>query len=332
MAIELGIDLGTANTLIYEKKKGIVLDEPSMVVRSRKTNQILAIGEEASEMMGRTPEGVQVLRPIRSGVINSYRGTVALLHNFFKTVAKSTLMPIRAVVCVPCSITEVERRAVTEAAKQAGAREVFLIESPLAGAIGCGIDISLPHGSMIVNVGAGLTEVAIISLGGIVASQSVRVAGSTFDSDIVQYIKKNYNISVGDATAEQIKCNIGTVYPGRERETMKISGRDLTTGLMKDITLTSSEMPEALDDSVEKIIDAINMALENTPPELASDVMESGIVLAGGGAQLKGLGKRILVSTDIPVYIAENPIECVAAGAGESLDFLKEMNAMKNRF
>ena len=332
MAVDLGIDLGTANTLVYEKKQGITLNEPSLVVRSRKNGQILAIGKEASEMMGKTPDGVQLLRPIRNGVITSFQGTVALLKYFIKNTAKNTMSRIRVVICVPCSITEVERRAVMEAARSAGAREVYLLEEPLAAAIGCGIDISEPHGSMIVNVGAGMTEVAVVSLGGIVVSHSIRVSGDTFDNAIIQYVKKRYNLSIGDVTAEQLKCSIGSVYFHKEVNKAEINGRDLISGLPKSITVTADEIREALKESAEEIVDAAKVTLEKTPPELASDIVESGIVLAGGGAKLKGLGRLINVKTDIPVYIAEEPMECVAVGAGKSLDFMQAMNHRRDGF
>lgn len=332
MAVDLGIDLGTANTLIYEKKRGIVLNEPSMVVRSTKNQQILAIGSDASDMMGRTPDGVQALRPIRNGVITSFHGTVALLKHFIKKTAKNSFFRIRVVICVPCGITEVERRAVTEAARNAGAKEVYLIEQPLAAAIGCGIEISEPCGNMIVNVGAGVTEVAVISLGGIVVSHSVRVAGDAFDNSIVQYVKRKYNMSIGDVTAQQVKCSIGSAYFYRETDKTEIKGRDLMTGLPKTAVITSDEVREALKENAEEIVDAVKVALEKTPPELASDIMVSGIVLAGGGAKLKGLGRLIHVNTEIPVYIAEEPMECVAAGAGKSLDFMAEMGRRQNSF
>lgn len=332
MPVDLGIDLGTANTLIYDKKQGIILNEPSMVVRSRKNSQVLAIGNDADEMIGRTPDGVQVVRPIRNGVITSFQGTVALLKYVIKKAAKSPVAKVRVVISVPCCITEVERRAVTEAARNAGAREVYVIEEPLAAAIGSGIDISEPHGSMVVNVGAGIAEVAVISLGGVVVSHSVRTAGEAFDNAIMQSIKKKYNMSIGDVTAEQIKCSIGSVYFHNDSERMEIKGSDLASGLLKTAIVTSDEVREALKESAEEIVDAVKICLENTPPELAADIMESGIVLAGGGAKLKGLGRLINVSTDIPVYISEEPMECVAVGAGKSIDFLIEMNRRQNRF
>lgn len=326
MPIDLGIDLGTANTLIYEKNKVIVLNEPSMVVRSKKTGQIIAIGEEAADMMGRTPDDVQAIRPIRNGVITSFQGTVALLKSFFKKVAKGSMQRIRVVICVPCCITEVERRAVTEAAHLAGAKNVYLIEQPLAAAIGSGIEVSEPHGSMVVNVGAGVTEVAVISLGGIVVSHSVRSAGEAFDNAIIQYIKKKYNMSIGDVTAQQIKCDVGSAYFYKETEKTEVKGRDLMTGMPKTIFISSDEIREPIKEVAEVIVDTVKATLENTPPELASDIMESGIVLSGGGAMLKGLGRLINVSTDIPVYISEAPMECVATGAGKSLDFMVKMN------
>ena len=332
MPIDLGIDLGTANTIIYDKKQGIILNEPSMVVRSKKNGQVLAIGNEADEMIGRTPDGVQVIRPIRDGVITSFQGTVALLKHFIKKAAKSSIAKVRVVICVPCCITEVERRAVTEAARNAGAKEVYLIEEPLAAAIGSGIDISEPHGSMVVNVGAGISEVAVISLGGIVVSHSVRTAGEAFDNAIIQSIKKRYNMTIGDATAEQIKCNIGSVYFHKDSEKMEIKGGDLISGLLKTAVINSDEVRDALKECAEEIVDAVKICLENTPPELAADIMESGIVLAGGGAKLKGLGRLINVSTEIPVYISEAPMECVATGAGKSIDSLIEMSRRQNRF
>lgn len=332
MAVDLGIDLGTSNTIVYDKKEGIVLNEPSMVVRSKKNGQILAIGSDASDMIGRTPDGVEALRPIRNGVITSFNGTVALLKHFIKKVAGNTFFRVRVVICVPCKITDVERRAMIEAARTAGAKEVYLIEQPLAAAIGCGIDISQPHGSMVVNVGAGITEVAVISLGGIVESHAIRRAGESFDNDIVQYVKRKYNISIGDATAEQIKCNIGSVYYHKDNERVEMMGRDMVTGLPKTGSISAEEVREALKEGAEAIVDAVKVTLEKTPPELASDIMESGIVLSGGGAMLKGLGRLINVSTEIPVFIAENPLDCVAVGTGKSLDFMMEMRRRQNSF
>lgn len=332
MAVDLGIDMGTANTLVYEKKQGVISNEPSMVVKSKKNRQILAAGSAASDMIGKTPDGIQLIRPIRNGVITSYHGTVALLKYFFKQAVKNSFARIRVVICVPCCITEVERRAVTEAARSAGAAEVYLLEEPLAAAVGCGIDISEPHGSMIVNVGAGMTEAAVVSLGGVVVSHSVRIAGDAFDNSIIQYIKKRYNVSIGDVTAEQLKCDIGSAYYNKELSRTEINGRDLLSGLPKTVSVSSDEIREALEENAEGIADAVKVTLEKTPPELAADIVESGIVLAGGGALLKGLGRLINVRTEIPVYIAEEPMECVAAGAGRALDFMHAMNRKNNGF
>ncbi len=330
--MDIGIDLGTANTLVYEKKKGIVLNEPSMVVKNKKSGQYIAIGAEASDMQGKTSEGTQLVRPIRNGVINSYQGTVALLRYLIKKTAENTMLRLRTVICIPCGITEVERRAVTEAARNAGAKEVFLIEQPLAAAIGCGVPVKEPRGSMIVNVGAGVTEVAVVSLGGIVVSQTIRTAGEAFDNAIMQYAKRKYNLSIGDVTAEQIKCNIGSVYAQKEVVREEMMGRDMITGLPKSSTVTSVEIREALRESADEIVDAIKRTLEETPPELAADIIESGIVLCGGGAMLRGLGKMIHMSVDVPVYIAEEPMECVAIGAGKAIDFMEEMGQRARRF
>lgn len=330
--MDIGIDLGTANTLVYEKKKGIVLNEPSMVVKNKKTGQYLAIGAEASDMQGKTAEGTQLVRPIRNGVINSYQGTVALLKYLIKKTADNAMFRLRTVICIPCGITEVERRAVTEAARNAGAKEVFLIEQPLAAAIGCGVPVKEPHGSMIVNVGAGVTEVAVISLGGIVVSHSIRTGGEAFDNAIIQYAKRKYNISIGDVTAEQIKCSIGSAYAQKEVVREEIMGRDMVSGLPKTSSITSVEIREALKESADEIVDAIKRTLEETPPELSADIIESGIVLCGGGALLRGLGKMINMSVDVPVFIAENPMECVAVGAGKAIDFMEEMGQRVRKF
>ncbi len=330
--MDIGIDLGTANTLIYEKKQGIILNEPSIAVRNKKTRQYVAIGADASDMMGRTPEVSQAVRPIRHGVITSFQGTVALLRHFIKKAVENNFFRVRTVICVPCGITEVERRAVTEAARGAGAKEIFLVEQPLAAAIGCGVAVEEPRGSMLVNVGAGVTEIAVISLGGIVVSHTIRTAGEAFDNAIVQYVKRKQNMSIGDVTAEQIKCSIGSVYHQKEVERAEMKGRDLLSGLPKTAIITSSEVREALQEPAEEIIDAIKVTLEKTPPELASDIVESGIILTGGGAKLKGLGRLINMSVDIPVYIAEEPMECVAIGAGKFLDLMNEMGQRQKRF
>ncbi len=322
MAVDLGIDLGTSRTLIYEKKEGIVLSEPSMVIKSSATGQIAAAGADANEMIGRTPEGVTAVAPIRDGVITGFNDTVAMLRYFVKKVAKNTLFRIRAVIGVPCGISEVERRAVHEAARSAGVKEVVLIEAPLAAAIGCGVDIGAPHGSMVVDIGAGISEAAVVSLGGIVISHTIRTAGGSFDAAIIQHIKKQNNMVIGEATAESIKINLGAVYSGMETKTMEVNGRDMMTGLPKSAIVTSDEIRSCLSEPAEAIVDAVKVTLEKTPPELAADIMESGIVLTGGGAMLRGLGRLININTEIPVFIAENPLDCVAQGTGKSLDFM----------
>lgn len=332
MAVDIGIDLGTANTLIYDKRRGIVLNEPSVVIRSKKNQQFLAIGEEASDMLGRTPDGVQAIRPIRNGVITSFQGTVAMLKHFIKKTVSNSFFRVRTIICVPCGITEVERRAVTEAARNAGAREVYLVRQPLAAAIGCGAPVAEPHGTMLVTVGAGVTEVAVISLGGIVVSHTVRTAGEAFDNAIIQYIKRKYNIMAGALAAEQLKCSIGTVYYQKEREKAEINGLDLLSGLPKTVTVNSEELREAMQECADEVIDAVKQTLEQTPPELAADIVESGIILAGGGAKLRGLGRLISVNVDIPVYIAEEPTECAAIGTGKNLDFMAELGQRQRRF
>lgn len=322
MSVDLGIDLGTASTLIYEEENGIVLNEPSLVIKNNTDDRIVAVGEEASDMMGRTPEGVSVVLPIKGGAITGFYAASAMLKYFVKDVVKNTFTRVRAAVSVPCGISDVERRAVYEAAHSAGIREVALIEAPLAAAVGCGVDIGAARGSMIVDIGAGTCETAVVSLGGIVVSNTVKTAGASFDSAIVQYVKRQYGIVIGDVTAEGIKISIGSVYSGIEKETVEVSGRDIVTGLPKTARVSTDEIRSCLTEYAEEIVESVKMTLEETPPELAADIIESGIVLTGGGAMLKGLGRLININTEIPVYIAENPIECTAIGAGKALDFL----------
>ena len=324
MAIDLGIDLGTSTTLIYVKDEGIVLNEPSLVIRNNSDNRIVAIGEEASDMMGRTPEGVSAVAPIRNGAITWFSAASEMLRHFVKKVAKSSFFGIRAVISIPCGISEVERRAVMEAANNAGIRDVVLMEAPLAAAGGCGVDIAAPHGSMVVDIGAGICEAAVVSLGGIVVSNTSRTAGSSFDNAIVQYMKKENSVVIGDSTAENIKISIGSVYTGLENEIIEVKGRDMVSGLPKTAKLSSDEVRKCLSEYADAIVDMVKVTLENTPPELAADIMESGIVLTGGGAMLRGLGRVININTEIPVYIAENPLECVASGTGKALDFAME--------
>lgn len=325
---DMGIDLGTANTLIYIKGKGIILREPSVVaIRNDNTQQVLAVGYEAKEMIGRTPGNIVAIRPLKDGVIADFDITQGMLKQFLKKVTNnSSFVRPRIVVCFPSGVTEVEKRAIEEATKQAGAREVFLMEEPMAAAIGAGLPVNEPTGSMVVDIGGGTTEVAIISLGGIVTSKSLRIAGDELDQSIVSYIKKEYNLMIGERTAEQIKMQIGSAYPEGEEITMDIKGRDLVTGLPKVLTISSKEIREALRDPISAVIDAIKSTLEKTPPELSADIMDKGIMLTGGGAMLHGLDLLISNETHMPVHIAENPLDCVAIGAGKALDQIDKLS------
>jgi len=293
-ARDIGIDLGTANTLIHVKGKGIILREPSVVAINKKTNSILAVGDEAKNMIGRTPGDIVAIRPMRDGVIADFDTTQIMLKYFIKkTITKGVFSKPRVVICVPSGVTEVEKRAVEEATLQAGAKEAYLIEEPMAAAIGSGLPVEEPSGSMVVDIGGGTSEVAVISLGGIVTSKSLRIAGDEFDESIVHYVKKEYNLMIGERTAEEIKMSVGAAYPKPKEESIEIRGRDLVTGLPKNISITSSEIIEALKEPINAIIDAIKFTLEKTPPELAADIMDRGIMLTGGGALLDGLDKLI---------------------------------------
>ncbi len=317
---DIGIDLGTANTLVFVKGKGIVLREPSVVAIRRDTGTILAVGEEAKKMIGRTPGNIVAIRPMRDGVIADFDVTQTMLRHFIaKAYRRKTLFYPQVVVCVPSGVTEVEKRAVLDATKQAGAREAFLIEEPMAAAIGAGLPVEEPTGSMIVDIGGGTTEVAIISLGGIVTSKSIRIGGDEMDEGIVQYIKRTYNLMIGERTAEEIKIEIGTAFFASEDKSMDVRGRDLVTGLPKTQPITAKEIEKALEDPVYQILDAIKITLEKTPPELAADIMDKGIVMTGGGSLLKGLDKLVAQETGMPVYLAEDPLDCVAIGSGKAL-------------
>ena len=327
---DMGIDLGTANTLVYLRGKGIVVNEPSVVAVDTRTKEILAVGNEAKEMIGRTPGNIVAIRPMKDGVIADFDTTQAMLKYFInKAYVRSMFAPKpRVIVCVPSGVTEVEKRAVMEATISAGARnrDAYLIEEPMAASIGAGLPVEDPRGSMIVDIGGGTSEVAVISLGGIVTSASLRVAGDELDSYIVNYIKKEYNLAIGERTAEALKIRIGCAFPKPVNEAMSIRGRDLMTGLPKTITVTSAEALEAITEPVNSIIDTIKSTLESTPPELASDIMEDGITLSGGGALLSGLDKLISKETDMKVNIANEPLNCVALGTGmvlEHIDTLK---------
>jgi len=320
---DMGIDLGTANTLVYIKGKGIVLREPSVVAINKNTGRVLAVGNEAKKMIGRTPGNIVAIRPMKDGVIADFDVTEKMLKHFIEKVgAKNSFKSPRIVVCFPSGVTEVEKRAIYEATKNAGAREAYLMEEPMAAAIGAGLPVNEPTGSMVVDIGGGTTEVAIISLGGIVTSMSLRVAGDELDQSIIAYIKKQYNLMIGERTAENVKIELGSAFEieGEEPKIMQIRGRDLITGLPKVVEIGETEVREALREPVSSIIESIKTTLEKTPPELAADIMDKGIVLTGGGALLKGLDKLIGHETHMPVNIAEIPLDCVAIGAGKALD------------
>lgn len=324
---DMGIDLGTANTLIYVKGKGILLREPSVVAINCDTKKVLAVGLEAKQMIGRTPGNIVAIRPLKDGVIADFDVTQTMLKKFIEKVSpKSAFTSPRIVVCFPSGVTEVEKRAIDEATKQAGAREVLLMEEPMAAAIGAGLPVNEPTGSMIVDIGGGTTEVAVISLGGIVTSKSLRVAGDELDQSIINYIKKEYNLAIGERTAEAIKMELGSAFPAENEGSMQIKGRDLVSGLPKILDITQVEVREALKEPVAAIIEAIKTTLEKTPPELAADIMDKGIMLAGGGAMLKGLDKLINHETHMPVHIAEYPLDCVALGAGKALDNIDKVS------
>ncbi|MDR7866192.1 rod shape-determining protein [Anaeroselena agilis] len=324
MSMDIGVDLGTATVLVYIKGKGIVLREPSVVAIDRDTNRIIAIGEEARRMLGRTPGNIVAIRPLREGVIADYDTTESMLRHFIEKVAgRSMFFKPRIMVCVPSGVTTVEKRAVLEAAMQAGARKTYLIEEPLAAALGAGLVISEPCGSMVVDIGGGTTDVAVLSLGGIVVSESLRVGGDKFDEALVRYIKKEYNIMIGERTAEEIKVNVGTAFPSGRNESMEIRGRDLVSGLPKTMRIGSTETREALAEPISLIIECVKTVLEKTPPELAADIVDRGIVMTGGGSLLHGLDRLISQETGIPTYLADDPLSCVALGTGKALESLE---------
>ena len=324
--MDIGVDLGTANVLVYIKGKGVVLREPSVVAIDRDTNKVLAICEEARKMLGRTPGNIVAIRPLREGVIADYDTTESMLRHFIEKVAgRSFIFKPRIMVCIPSGVTTVEKRAVLEAAVQAGARKTYLIEEPLAAALGAGLDISEPYGAMVVDIGGGTTDVAVISLGGIVASESLRIGGDKFDDAIVRYVKKEYNMMIGERTAEEIKMNIGTAIRGRREGSMEVRGRDLLSGLPKTVRMSAVETGEALNEPVEAIVQCVKAVLETTPPELAADIMDRGIVMTGGGALLYALDELIQKETGIPTYLAEDPLSCVALGTGKALESIENL-------
>ncbi|MEE1060291.1 MAG: rod shape-determining protein [Ruminococcus sp.] len=318
---DIGIDLGTANTLVFLKGKGIILREPSVVAVDMRSENVLAVGSQAKDMIGRTPESIMAVRPLKDGVIADYRITAKMLQHFIRKAVKPGIFSKpRVVICLPTGVTEVERKAVEDAAYQAGAKApVILIEEPMAAAIGAGLPVDEPTGSMVVDIGGGTSEVAVISLGDIVTACSVRVAGDKFDEAIMTYIKKKYNLLIGDRTAEEIKLTIGSAYPMNEEQSMTVKGRNLYDGLPKDINITSQEVRDALADPLNTIIEAVKNTLEKTPPELSADIIDHGIVITGGGAMIKGIDMLIMQHTGMPVHIAENPLDCVAHGAGKRL-------------
>ncbi|ACV58836.1 rod shape-determining protein [Alicyclobacillus acidocaldarius] len=320
---DMGVDLGTANTLVYVKGKGIVVREPSVVAIRTDTGSIEAVGAEAKQMIGRTPGNIVAVRPMKDGVIADFQTTSAMLRHFIRQAMKTKSSwsgKPRVMISVPSGITAVERRAVEDAALEAGAKDAQVIEEPMAAAIGAGLPVGEPTGSMVVDIGGGTTEVAIISLGGIVTSKSIRVAGDEMDEAIIQYVKKTYNLMIGERTAEDLKIQIGAADDLDEERSMEIRGRDLLTGLPRNVTITSKEISEALSDTVLAIVDAVKVTLEKSPPELAADIMDRGIVLTGGGALLRNLDKRLARETGMPVLVAENPLDCVAIGTGKALD------------
>ena len=326
---DIGIDLGTANILVTLKGKGIVLREPAVIAIDQKTGEILATGFEAKEMLGRTPKDISAIRPLKDGVIADFTATKLLLKNILERVCKkyNALRP-RVIVGVPSGITEVEERAVEETIIHAGAREVYLIEEPMAAAIGAGIEIEEPSGNIIVDIGGGTTEVAVISLGGIVISNSLRIAGDELDEDIINYAKRELNLAIGEATAEQIKKELGCAMPLMTQMSMDIKGRDLNDGLPRTETITSDQVEEALKESIEKIVEIVKITLEKTPPELASDIMEKGILLAGGGALIQNLDKLISLETGMPVYIAEDPLDSVVKGTEKTLQEIDKLKTV----
>jgi len=321
LSSDIGIDLGTANTLVYVKGQGIVLNEPSVVAVEKRSNKVLAIGINAKEMLGRTPYEITAIRPLKDGVIADFDITEKMLSDFIRRVVKHRfLMKPRIIISVPSGITEVEKRAVRDSAENAGAREVYLLPEPMAAAIGVGLPVDQPSGSMIIDIGGGTSEIAVIALNGIVNDTSIRIAGDELDESIIAYLKKNYSLLIGERTAEEIKWKIGCAYPLEKEETMDVKGRDLAAGVPKTMKISSAQIREAINEPINGIIDAVRMALEQTPPELASDILDRGIIMTGGGALIRGLDKRLRQETNLPVIVADDPLSCVARGTGKCLE------------
>ncbi|WP_342515334.1 rod shape-determining protein [Sporosarcina sp. FSL K6-1522] len=320
-AVDIGIDLGTANVLIHVKGKGIVLNEPSVVAMDKKTNKVLAVGEEARQMVGRTPGNIVAIRPMKDGVIADFDVTEAMLRHFInKLNVKGFLSKPRILICCPTNITSVEQKAIREAAEKSGGKKIFLEEEPKVSAVGAGMDIFQPSGNMVVDIGGGTTDVAVLSMGDIVTAESITAAGDMFDSDITQYIKKEYKLLIGERTAEDIKINVGTVSHGERKEQMDIRGRDMATGLPRTITVHSAEIGEALKESLQMIVQAAKNVLEKTPPELSADIIDRGVFLTGGGALLHGIDQLLADELKVPVFISDNPLDCVAIGTGILLE------------
>ena len=327
MGRDMAVDLGTANTLVYVRGKGIVLDEPSVVAINTKDGRPLAVGVEAKRMIGRTPSNIQAIRPLKDGVIADFEICEKMLRYFIHKVHQSKFSKPRMIICVPSGITGVEQRAVQEAAEYAGARKpAYIIEEPMAAAIGAGLPIHEPTGNMVVDIGGGTTEVAVISLGGIVTSRSIRIGGDELDEAIISFVKKEYNLALGERTAEEIKMALGSAFPLEEELQAEIRGRDLITGLPKTILISTQEIRKAIEEPIAAIVDAVKVTLDATPPELSADIMEQGIVLTGGGAMLTGLERRIQAETGMPIVVAKNPLQCVAIGSGQCLE---EFDALK---
>lgn len=328
--VDIGIDLGTASVLVFVKDQGIVLNEPSVVAIDKKTGQIFAVGEEARKMLGRTPGNIVAIRPLKEGVIADYESTERMLRYFIeKACGKSFFFKPRVMVCIPSGITGVEERAVREAAMQAGARQAYLIEEPMAAALGAGLEIADANGTMVIDIGGGTTDIAVLSLGGIVISKSLRIGGDKFDEAIIRHVRREHNMMIGERSAEELKITIGTAYPesSRAKTTMSIRGRNLVTGLPKSIILSGKEVSEAIKEPIEAIIGGVREILEKTPPELVSDIIDKGVVLTGGGAMLHGLDELLTMETGLPIHLADDPIACVAIGTGKALqmlDVLKE--------
>ena len=325
MSKDIGIDLGTATVLVYVKGKGIVIKEPSVVAIDKNTDKILSIGREAQLMLGRTPGNITAIRPLRDGVISQYEITLRMIQHFIKKACGTLIFKPRVIICVPSGITEVEERAVVDAATQAGAKRTYLIEEPVAAAIGAGINISEPKGHMVVDIGGGTTDIAVLSLGGVVVSESIKVAGDKFDEAIIRYVRRKHNVLIGERTAEEIKIRIGSVWPLKEPRALDVKGRCLIQGLPRVVHITSEEIPDALEEPISAVIEAVCSVIERTPPELTGDILQSGIIMTGGGSLLHGLDRLIQYATGIRTRVADKPVSCVAIGTGRSLDNLSSL-------